>query len=107
MEPFIKMKSALVQVRELIDEHHFVEKISPKPYYPFGEGGNINCEGCYEVYPLDGDDLQFENQHPLFGVRACSNVFSGAEHDLRGKRFDPQLRELTDEDFKELIQPLQ
>ena len=51
----------------------------PKPYYPFGKDGDVKCEGCCKIYPLDGDDLQFEGQHPLFGIRACSNVFSGAE----------------------------
>jgi hypothetical protein len=76
---------------------HFSENISKQPYYPFGGEGNIKYEGCASIYPLDGDDLQFENQHPLFGIRACSNVLSGARYDLTGSRFDPPLKKLTDE----------
>ena len=34
--------------------------------------------------------------HPLFGIRACSNVFSGAEEHLVGEIFNPALKELTD-----------
>ena len=50
-----------------------------------------------KTYPLSGGrDLQFEQEHPLFGIRACSNVFSGAGYDLQGERFDPQLKRLTD-----------
>jgi hypothetical protein len=45
--------------------------------------------------------LQFEKQHSLFGIRACSNVYSGAPYDLQGKRFDPPLKQLTDEVLKE------
>ncbi|HET7285781.1 MAG TPA: hypothetical protein VFI70_13945, partial [Nitrososphaeraceae archaeon] len=79
-------------------ELHFSEKTSSKPYYPFGkDDGSLKCEGCSEQYPLNGDDLRFEDQHPLFGIRACSNVFSGASYDLQGKRFDPPLKRLTDD----------
>lgn len=84
-----------------IYEIHYSENMSPKPYYPFGQNGNIKCEGCCKIYPLDGDDLQFEGLHPLFGIRACSNIFSGAEYDLHGKKFDPALKRLTDEILKE------
>ena len=45
--------------------------------------------------------MQFEQQHSLFGIRACSNVFSGARYDLEGKKFDPPLKQLTDEVLKE------
>lgn len=50
------------------------------------------------TYPLrTGADLQFEEIYrPLFGIRACSNVFSGAQGDLRGHRFNPALKQLTD-----------
>jgi hypothetical protein len=73
--------------------------LSPYPYYPFGQNGNIKCHECVNVYPLNtGEDLQFENkgQRPLFGIRACSNVFSGAQGDLHGHRFRPPLKKLTD-----------
>lgn len=74
-------------------EEHFSTKLCPKPYYPYGKDGNVKCEVCCMVYPLSGGrDLQFEQQHPLFGIRACSNVFSGARYDLEGKRFDPPLK---------------
>lgn len=79
-------------------EEHFLTKLCPKPYYPYGKDGNVDCEGCCKVYPLSGGrDLQFEHQHPLFGIRACSNVFSGARSDLEEKRFDPPLKQLTDD----------
>jgi len=55
----------------------------PKPYYPFGKDGNVNCKGCAPYYPLDGDDLTFEGNHPLLGIVACSNVFSGGRFSLR------------------------
>jgi hypothetical protein len=74
----------------------FSVKLSPKPYYPFGNNGNVECTGCVKEYPLSGDDLQFEQTHALFGIRACSNVFSGAGYDLEGHRFDPPLKRLTD-----------
>ncbi len=72
--------------------------LSPYPFYPFGRDGNIKCHECISTYPLDtGEDLQFEGEnHPLFGVRACSNVFSGAQGDLHGHRFKPPLNKLTD-----------
>jgi hypothetical protein len=72
--------------------------LSPYPAYPFGQDGNIKYHGCVATYPLDtGEDLLFEEQHrPLFGIRACSNVFSGAKGDLRGHRFNPPLKKLTD-----------
>jgi hypothetical protein len=43
-----------------------------------------------------GKDLQFKELHPLFGIRACSNIFSGAEYDLQGDKFKPPLKRLTD-----------
>ncbi len=69
----------------------FQNSLSPKPDHPFGKDGSVECEGCCKTYPLSGGrDLQFEQEHPLFGIRACSNVFSGAGYDLQGNRFDPQ-----------------
>jgi hypothetical protein len=54
------------------------------------------------MYPLGGGrDLQFEQQHSLFDIHACSNVFSGARYDLEGKKFDPPLKQLTYEVLKE------
>jgi hypothetical protein len=83
-------------------EVHFSIKLCPKPYYPYGKDGNVECKGCCKTYPLSGGrDLQFEQQHSLFGIRACSNVFSGARYDLEGKKFDPLLKQLTDEVLKE------
>jgi len=73
--------------------------LSPYPYYPFGQNGNVKCRECVSTYPLDtGEDLQFENEghRPLFGIRACSNVFSGAQGDLHGHKFKPPLKKLTD-----------
>lgn len=78
----------------------FSEKMSPKPYYPFGKKGEVICKGCIKIYPLDGDDLQFEERHPLFGIRACSNVFSGAGYTFHGHRFNPALKKLTDNVLK-------
>ena len=46
-----------------------------------------------------GKDLQFKGLHPLFGIRACSNVFSGARYDLQGDIFNPPLKRLTDRIF--------
>jgi hypothetical protein len=74
----------------------FSEKMCPEPYYPFGKGGNVNCEGCATYYPLDGDDLTSEDTHPLFGIIACSNVFSGGKFSLRWERFNPPLKRLDD-----------
>lgn len=73
--------------------------LSPHPFYPFGQDGSLKCDECVSIYPLDtGDDLQFEGEyHPLFGIRACSNVFSGARGDLHGDRFNSPLKELTDD----------
>jgi hypothetical protein len=49
------------------------------------------------MYPLNtGKDLQFKALQPLFGIRACSNVFSGAKYDLQGDIFNPPLKRLTD-----------
>lgn len=75
---------------------HFSEKVSPSPYYPFGENGSVKCEGCYKQYPLNGDDLQFEGHHSMFGIIECSNVFSGAGSALKGKKFSSPLKKLTD-----------
>jgi hypothetical protein len=77
---------------------HVTTNLSPYPFYPFGQNGNVKYHGCMKTYPLiTGEDLQFEEKyHPLFGIRACSNVFSGAEGDLHGHRFDPPLKKLTD-----------
>jgi hypothetical protein len=80
------------------DTRHVTTTLSPYPSYPFGQEGNVKYHVCVNTYPLDtGKDLQFEDQyHPLFGIRACSNVFSGAEGDLHGDRFNPPLKKLTD-----------
>jgi hypothetical protein len=76
---------------------HFKVKLSPKEYYPFGKNGNVTYKGCSKKYPLNtGRDLQFKGQRPFFGIRACSNVFSGARYDLQGKIFNPPLKRLTD-----------
>jgi hypothetical protein len=76
---------------------HFKVNLSPKEYYPFGKNGNVVYEGCSKKYPLNtGKDLQFKGLRPLFGIRACSNVFSGAEYDLQGNIFNPSLKRLTD-----------
>jgi hypothetical protein len=76
--------------------HHIAVNLSPSPQYPFGRKGTVKYNGCIKTYPLGGNDLQFEDMHPLFGIRACSNVFSGAEGDLHGDRFNPPLKRLTD-----------
>jgi hypothetical protein len=80
------------------DTRHVTTTLSPYPSYPFGQDGNIKYHGCVKTYPLDsGEDLQFEEaNHPLFGIRACSNIFSGAKGDLHGHRFHPPLKKLTD-----------
>ncbi|MDQ3838890.1 MAG: hypothetical protein M3297_06435 [Thermoproteota archaeon] len=76
---------------------HFEVKLSPKEYYPFGRNGSVIYEGCSKKYPLNtGKDLQFKGLHPLFGIRACLNVFSGARYDLQGRIFNPPLKRLTD-----------
>jgi hypothetical protein len=80
------------------DIRHVTTNLSPQPFYPFGQDGNLKYDACVKTYPLDtGEDLQFEKgYHALFGIRACSNVFSGAQGDLHGHRFDPPLKKLTD-----------
>jgi hypothetical protein len=75
---------------------HFSEKMCPEPYYPFGKDGDVSCEGCATYYPLEGEDLMFEDNHPVFGIIACSNVFSGGEFSLRWERFNPPLKRLDD-----------
>jgi hypothetical protein len=77
---------------------HVTANLSAYPSYPFGQDGNIQYHACISTYPLDtGKDLQFEGEyHALFGIRACSNVFSGAQGDLHGRRFSPPLKKLTD-----------
>lgn len=74
--------------------------LSPQPFYPYGENGNVKCKGCFKTYPLNGDDLTFDKLRPKFGIRACSNVFSGAWYDLQRQVFDPdikKLKKLTDD----------
>jgi hypothetical protein len=80
------------------DTRHITVNLSPYPSYPFGGDGNVRYYGCTKSYPIDtGKDLQFkEGDRPLFGIRACSNVFSGAEGDLHGHIFNPPLKKLTD-----------
>jgi len=80
------------------DTRHITANLSPYPFYPFGQDGNVKYHGCVKSYPLTtGEDLQFEEKyHPLFGIRACSNIFSGAEGDLHGHRFNPPLKRLND-----------
>jgi hypothetical protein len=77
---------------------HVTSNLSAYPYYPFGKDGNVEYHACVSIYPLDtGKDLQFEEEfRPLFGIRACSNIFSGAQGDLHGHRFKPPLKRLTD-----------
>jgi hypothetical protein len=77
---------------------HVTANLSPYPFYPFGQDGNVKYHVCVSTYPLDtGEDLQFEGHYrPLFGIRACSNVFSGAQGDLHGHRFNSPLKKLTD-----------
>ena len=76
---------------------HFNVNLSPKEYYPFGRNGNVIYKGCSRKYPLNTNrDLWFKGQRPLFGIRACSNVFSGASYDLQGDTFKPPLKRLTD-----------
>ncbi|HKG30476.1 MAG TPA: hypothetical protein VKA91_04335 [Nitrososphaeraceae archaeon] len=77
---------------------HVTTNLSPYPFYPFGRDGNVEYHACVSIYPLDiGKDLQFEEEfRPLFGIRACSNIFSGAQGDLHGHRFKPPLKRPTD-----------
>lgn len=77
---------------------YIIANLSPYPFYPFGKDGNIKDHECIATYPLDtSEDLQFEGEHhALFGIRACSNVFSGAKRDLYGHIFNPPLKKLTD-----------
>ena len=78
-------------------EIHFEVDLSPKEYYPFGKDGTVKYRGCTKNYPLDAHrDLQFKGLRPFFGIRACSNVFSGARYDLQGEIFNPPLKRLTD-----------
>ena len=57
-------------------ESSYSDRMSPFPYYPFGEDGNIECNACAKTYPLTSElDLCFEGLRALFGIRACSNVF--------------------------------
>lgn len=77
--------------------NYFSVNVSPIPYYPFGKDGTIISRGCSKQYPLNNkSDLQFQDFHPMFGIRACSNVFSGAADDLEGEIFNPTLETLTD-----------
>ena len=81
------------------DTQQVTTNLSPYPFYPFGKDGNLKYHGCVKTYPLDsGEDLRFEgnSNRPLFGIRACSNVFSGAQDDLHGHKFNPSLKRLTD-----------
>ncbi len=71
-------------------------KLSPEPYYPFGSNGSIETNVCYKIYPLVGNDLFFEGSHSIFGIRTCSNVFSGNRRDHIGFRFEPGLKRLDD-----------
>jgi hypothetical protein len=83
-------------VRQIIGSF-FEVSLSPQDYYPWGKDGTVKYRGCSQIYPLIGNkDLQFEDIHPRFGIRQCSNVFSGAEEHLVGDIFDPPLKELTD-----------
>jgi hypothetical protein len=77
---------------------HITSTLSPYPFYPFGKDGSVEYDACVSIYPLDtGKDLQFkEESRPLFGIRMCSNIFSGAQGDLHGHRFKPPLKRLTD-----------
>jgi len=80
-----------------IRHREFEEKLSPKPFYPFGKRGNVTFEGCTKNYPLSGKDLYFEKYHSKFGIAICPNVFSGAKSALSGKRFNPPLKKLTNQ----------
>lgn len=80
---------------------NFKTNLSPKPHYPFGKTSHEKIEGCYQTYPLKGNkDLTFEKLHPKFGICFCSNVFSGSRRALKGKRYDPPLKKLTDKVLK-------
>lgn len=81
---------------------HFSVNITKEPLYPFGKDGSVKYDGCAKVYPLTDNDLTFEDDtHSLFGIRACSNVFSGAVSALHGERFNPPMRNLTDSVLKD------
>ena len=73
-------------------------KISESPFYPFGKYERKSKEVLFKTYPLKGrkKDLTFSKHRPKFGIRICSNVFSGAKHDLNGRKFKPKLQKLTD-----------
>ena len=62
------------------DAQHITANLSPYPFYPFGQDRNVKYDGCVKTYPLDtGEDLGFEEENrPLFGIMACSNLFSRA-----------------------------
>ena len=83
------------------DVVHFRANLSPEPFYPFGGMEGKWYNGCSQTFPLNRLDLQFKDQRPLFGIPACSNVFSGAKYDLRGKIFNPLLKRLTDKVLNE------
>jgi hypothetical protein len=82
------------------DIRRVTTNLSPYPFYPFGKDGNVKYSACVKTYPMDsGEDLRFkggDSNQPLFGIRACSNVFSGAQDDLHGHTFNPRLKRLTD-----------
>jgi hypothetical protein len=84
-------------IRQIV-EGWFDTTLSPKKYFPWGKNGKVRYSGCSQVYPLsNGGDLQFQDRlHPCFGIRECSNVFSGAKNHLRGEIFDPRFEKLTD-----------
>jgi hypothetical protein len=95
---FHKNEVRPIHGRRIGNTRHITSNLSPYPFYPFGKDGNVQYHACVSIYPLDtGKDLQFEEEfRPLFGIRACSNVFSGAQGDLHGHRFIPPLKRLTD-----------
>jgi hypothetical protein len=78
------------------EEQHCSTSLSPYPFYPFGGKGDVKIDVCYKTYPLIGNDLIFSGTHPVFGIRSCSNVFSGAEVCMQGPNLDPPIKELTD-----------
>jgi hypothetical protein len=77
-------------------EQHCSTSLSPSPFYPFGSSGTEKIDVCYKTYPLSGNDLRMDDTHPVFGIRSCSNVFSGANVSIHGPKLDPPIRELTD-----------
>ena len=73
--------------------------ITKAPNYPFGKSGKSKTKVWFKSYPLKGsrEDLTFRNnRRARFGIKNCSNVFSGAKNTLRGSLFNPPLRRLTD-----------